>query len=135
MVHSSSLGAPTSKLWTMEEIGTVTSWVSPVYPSSLLTVMLNSSVTTSTNIQRAVYYRPQGKVMFSKVFVHLLGDLNTRGVCLMDNPPLVTSSGGHCSSWYAFYWNAFLFRIFLPVVIGTMRIFQLYLDESEHCVT
>ena len=57
------------------------------------------------------------------------------GVCLMDNPPLVTSSGGHCSSWYAFYWNAFLFWIFLPVVIGTMRIFQLYLDESEHCVT
>ena len=27
---------PPSKLWTMEEIGTVTSWASPIYPSSLL---------------------------------------------------------------------------------------------------
>ena len=35
MVHSSSLGVPPSKLLTMEEIGTVTSWASPIYPSSL----------------------------------------------------------------------------------------------------
>ena len=28
--------APPSKLWTMEEIGTVTSWASPVYPSYLV---------------------------------------------------------------------------------------------------
>ena len=33
-----------------------------------------------------------------------------RGVCIWGstNPPVLTSSSGHCSSWYATYWNAFL---------------------------
>ena len=41
------------------------------------------------------------------------------GVCLLGtpswSPPVVTSSGSHCSGRYAFYWNAFLLQVCIPV--------------------
>ena len=39
--------------------------------------------------------------------VYGLGSLPAGGG-LPPNPPVLTSSGGHCSGRYAFYWNAFL---------------------------
>ena len=53
--------------------------------------------------------RPQRKVMFLEAFVFSGGG--------WADPPLeadlrvLTSSGGHCSGWYASYWNAFLLEI------------------------
>ena len=43
-----------------------------------------------------------------------MGGLLNRALCLMD-PPLVTSSGSHCNGGYAFYWNAFLLQVCIPV--------------------
>ena len=40
------------------------------------------------------------------------------GLCPEGGPPGLTSSGGHCSDWYASYWNASL----LGIVIGWLRI-------------
>ena len=87
-----------------------------------------------------VYYRPRGTVMFSEASVShsvslIRGDLPTKGVCqrggglptrggcLNEDPPVVTSSGGHSSARYASYSNAFLFRYsFLSLLtIGMMN--------------
>ena len=47
------------------------------------------------------------------------------GVCLLETPPAVTSSGNHCSSQYAFYWNAFLFQWLISLI--TVKLL------FEHC--
>ena len=68
-------------------------------------------------------YRPQGKVMFSEVCVMLFtgcvwgGSLLPKEVCSwgVSAPPLLPSSGCHCSGRYTSYWNAFLFEISLEV--------------------
>ena len=52
--------------------------------------------------QGAAYYRDLPTSVGGTAYIG-------RGVCLVEAPPLVTSSGGHSSSWYSSYSNAFLF--------------------------
>ena len=66
-------------------------------------------------MQGSTSYRPLGKVMFSEASVILFtGGRPTWGVVWLGGlhgtppPPVVTCSGGHCTGWYASYWNALL---------------------------
>ena len=79
----------------------------------------------TTQAQRC-YYRPQGKVMFSEACGVILftdggGGIRQTPTIEADPPlqpdplpleadlPVLTSSGGHCSGRYVFYWTAFLY--------------------------
>ena len=61
-------------------------------------------------------YRSQGKVMFSEACVIHSVHRGVRAEPPGGSPLVLTSSGGHCSSWYASYWNVFLFYVCIQYI-------------------
>ena len=47
-------------------------------------------------------------------------------------PAVLASSGGHCSDWYASYWNAFFSKFFLTQPPPPKKIQQTNSTETEH---
>ena len=46
-----------------------------------------------------------------------LGRVGSASRGVGQTPPIVTSSGGHCSGRHASYWNAFLFEIVVVLML------------------
>ena len=75
----------------------------------------SQDVTTKKRYRVIVFnYRPQGKVMFSEASVILSGGERQRPPSPYRDPLVLTSSGGHCSSRYASYWDPFLLFLLPP---------------------